>query len=51
MPDLSPALCRLIDSLAQHAVQEYLTGEAAQHNGQGEQRPNHPTLPSLNEAA
>lgn len=49
--DLSPSLARLIDALAQHAVQEYLTEQAASGNDVGTSRPNHPGLPPLTEAA
>lgn len=49
--DISPELARLIDALAQHAVQEYLTEQAAPGCGLTRTRPNHPALPTLIDAA
>lgn len=48
---LSPSLCRLIDSLAQVAVQEHLTAEAASRQAPEPERSNPVPLPGFDQAA
>ena len=48
---LSPAMCRLIDALAQHAVQEHLTAEAAARKASELERSNPVPLPGFDQAA
>jgi len=48
---LSPAMGRLIDALAQHAVQEHLTAEAAARKASEPERSNPVPLPGFDKAA
>jgi hypothetical protein len=51
MNQLSPALCRLIDALAEQAAADYLTEQAAQQRDSDTVRPNQVQLPNMDEAA
>jgi hypothetical protein len=48
---LSPALCRLIDALAEQAAADYLTEQTALQRDSGPNRLDQVQLPGLDEAA
>lgn len=51
MPDLSPAMLRLIEVLAELAAEDYLREQANTGDDCSPSRAEHPPLPDVNKAA
>lgn len=51
MPDLSPAMLRLIDALAELAAEDYLREQANAGDDCAPSRAEHPPLPAADKAA
>lgn len=51
MPDLSPAMLRLIDALAELAAEDYLREQANAGDDPSHSRAEHVPLPDVNQAA